>query len=140
MPLNEIKNKLQIRNMMVPGMNLLALSYVSHLYDFYFPIMHWLCKFLSVLWNFNDCFYILSYQFLFTKEFICNMIRRVSYTFTHQLCIVSGQTALALDDHKPLIDNVSNSAVFVVCTTIQQQLTIFLSIETFFGYHPEIKL
>lgn len=62
------------------------------------------------------------------------------YTFTHQLCVVSGQIALALDDYKPLKDNVSNSAVFVVCATIQQQLTIFLSIEIFLGYHPEIKL
>lgn len=68
------------------------------------------------------------------------MIRRVSYTFIHPLCVDSAQTALALDDYEPFLDNVSNPAVFVVCATIEQQLEIFLSIQTFLGSHAEIKL
>lgn len=68
------------------------------------------------------------------------MIRRVSYTFVHPLCGDSAQTALALDDYKPLLDNVSNPAVFVVCATTEQQLEDFLSIQTFLGSHAEIKL
>lgn len=61
------------------------------------------------------------------------------YSFTHPLCVVSAQTALALADYKPLIDNVSNPAVFVVCATIQQQRKIY-SIQPFLGSHAEIKL
>lgn len=85
--------------------------YLPRLYDFYFSVVNWIGKRLGDLWNLNDCFYMLNYQFLYARQFICNVISQISTPFTHPLkpwYVFLDRPAQAVGDHKPLVDNASN--------------------------------